>query len=172
MLVVALLVLLGASRALAAGSVQLDPGAAAPAISAPTARGPFDSTTSGRPYLVEFFAVWCPHCQREVPVMNAIEKADGDRIDVIAVPASPFGFDHTSTLTDADLQTFAQRFHTTYRIGFDGFFSSSYDYGVASFPAIYVVGADRHVVAVENGEVPVERLQADIDRALAPRTDR
>ena len=154
------------TSALATGSATLGVGAPAPALSEPTDRGRFDSATSGRPYLVEFFAVWCPHCQREVPVVNAIEKTDGARIDVIAVPASPFGYDKSSMLSATDLATFAQRFGVTYRIGFDGFFGSAYDYGVATFPTFYLVGADRRVAAVETGEAPFERLQADIDAVL------
>ncbi|HTW84606.1 MAG TPA: TlpA family protein disulfide reductase [Candidatus Sulfotelmatobacter sp.] len=155
------------ARATAMGDVELAVGATAPAIRESTAAGPFDSTTTGRPYVVEFFAVWCPHCQRMTAVLNALQQADGTRVDVIAVPASPFGFDRTSVLTDADLRTFAQRFRTTYRIGFDGLYDAAFDYGVSSFPAIYVVGADRRIVAVENGEVPLTRLEADVDRALA-----
>ena len=45
---------------------------------------------------------------------------DGNRVDVIAVPASPFGFDKTSILQAADVQAFSQRFGAVYRIGFDG----------------------------------------------------
>jgi thiol-disulfide isomerase/thioredoxin len=154
------------AAATAAGSVPLAVGAPAPALSEPTARGPFDSATSGKPYLVEFFAVWCPHCQREVPVMNRLEDAEGARVDIIAVPASPFGFDTTTLLQPADLQTFAQRFDAHYRIGFDGFFSLVYDYGVASFPTFYVVGTDRRIAAVESGEVPFEKLDADVRATL------
>ncbi len=150
----------------AAGNVPLPVGATAPAIDEPTARGTFDSTTSSKPFLIEFFAVWCQHCQREVPVMNELQRVDGDRIDVIAIPASPFGFDKQSVLQQADIDTFADRFAVNYRIGFDGFFSSVYDYGLTSFPTFYVVDASRHVVAVEAGEVPFAKLHADVTAAV------
>jgi hypothetical protein len=65
-------------------------------------------------------------------------------------------------LQSADLDLFARRFHTQYRIGFDGFFPLAYDYGVASFPTFYFVNADRRVIAVEAGEVPLEKLHADV----------
>jgi thiol-disulfide isomerase/thioredoxin len=150
-----------------AANEPLAVGAVAPALVEPTGSGAFDSTKSGKPYVVEFFAVWCPHCQRETTVLNRLQDADGNRIDIIAVPASPFGFDHTSVLQPADLQAFAQRFDTRYRIGFDGFFSLGYDYGIASFPTFFFVDASRHVTAVESGEIPFEKLHADVDATLA-----
>jgi thiol-disulfide isomerase/thioredoxin len=162
----ALFVLSAPAVARAEGSAQLPIGAPAPAVSEPTAKGAFDSSKSAKPFVVEFFAVWCPHCQREVAVLNELEKADGDRADIIAVPASPFGFDKSSVLQQADVDRFAQQFDVQYRIGFDDLFSASYDYGVASFPTFYVVDASRHVVAVEAGEVPFEKLHADVLAAL------
>jgi thiol-disulfide isomerase/thioredoxin len=163
------IMLAGLSQAAgASGSVPLAVGAPAPAISEPTARGIFDSAASTKPFVVEFFAVWCPHCQREVPVMNELQRVDGNRIDIIAIPASPFAFDKATFLQQADLDQFAERFNTNYRIGFDGLFSSAFDYGLASFPTFYVIGASRHVVAVETGEVPFEKLHADISLALQP----
>jgi len=158
---------LGAQPTAAAGTSPLPVGAPAPPLTEATGATTFDSARSGKPYVVEFFAVWCPHCQRETVPLNRLQDVDGGRIDIIAIPASPFGFDHTSVLQPADLQTFAQRFTIRYRIGFDGFFSTAYDYGVASFPTFYFVGADRHVVAVESGEVPFEKLHADVDATLA-----
>jgi len=155
-----------AAPAGAAGNVPLALGAPAPAILEPTGTGTFDTTKSNKPYVVEFFAVWCPHCQRETAVLNRLQDVDGNRIDIIAVPASSFGFDHTSILQSSDLQTFAQRFETRYRIGYDGLFSSSYDYGVASYPTFFFVSADRHVVAVESGEVAFDRLHADVDATV------
>jgi thiol-disulfide isomerase/thioredoxin len=151
----------------AAGTTMLPIGAPAPAVSEPTSKGPFDSTASGKPYVIEFFAVWCPHCQREVPVVNRLQRVDGDRVDIIAIPASPFGFDKSSSLQQADVDRFARQFGVDYRIGFDGLFLASYDYGLASFPTFYFVNADRHVTAVESGEVPFEKLQADLETSLS-----
>lgn len=158
----------GARAAGAAGSMPLPIGALATAISEPTAKGAFDSTASAKPYIIEFFAVWCPHCQREVAVVNQLQRVDGDRADIIAIPASPFGFDKSTTLQQADIDRFAHDFNVNYRIGFDGFFSTSYDYGLAAFPTFYFVSADRHVTAVESGEVPFEKLQADLEASMRP----
>jgi thiol-disulfide isomerase/thioredoxin len=152
--------------AIAADAV-LGVGSAAPAVTEPTAHGTFESTTSVKPFVLEFFAVWCPHCQRETAVLNQLQRADGDRIDIIAVPASPLGFEHTNPLTQADVDQFAKRFETVYRIGFDGHYAAASAYGLTEYPTIYVVNAARHVVAVETGEVPFEELDADVTAALA-----
>jgi thiol-disulfide isomerase/thioredoxin len=161
-MIAGMLCLFRAPAVRASNDTPLAVGAAAPAITEPTERGPYDSSKSERPYVLELFAVWCPHCQHEVVPLNQLQQVDGTRVDIIAVPVSPFSFDRTSVLQSADLDLFARRFHTQYQIGFDGFFSLAYDYGVASFPTFYFVNADRRVVAVEAGEVPFEKLHADV----------
>jgi thiol-disulfide isomerase/thioredoxin len=158
----------GAVPARAAGTLPSAVGAVAPAIKEPTTRGPFDSATSSKPFIVEFFAVWCPHCQREVSVLNRLEQSDGASIDIIAIPASAVGFDRTSPLRQADVDDFMHRFDVKYRIGFNGSFAIPNGYGLAEYPTMYVVDASRHVVAVETGEVPYEELHADVVNALKP----
>jgi thiol-disulfide isomerase/thioredoxin len=160
------LVVLPVRAAFAEGDVPLTVGSVAPAFSEPTASGSFSTATSGKPYVLELFAVWCPHCLAMVPLMNRLQQADGDKIDVIAVPASPLSFDHQSPLTAADTVAYAQRNNVTYRIGFDGTFTVANAYGLSQFPTIYFVSADRHIVAVETGEVPFEELDADVAAVL------
>ena len=36
--------------------------------------GPFDLASVSTPVLLEVFATWCPHCQREVPVVNCARR--------------------------------------------------------------------------------------------------
>jgi thioredoxin 1 len=35
------------------------------------------------PVLVEFFATWCPHCQRMMPRMEELKKQMGKRLKVV-----------------------------------------------------------------------------------------
>ena len=35
--------------------------------------------------LVEFFATWCPHCKRMMPVMEEVKKLLGNRVPVYTI---------------------------------------------------------------------------------------
>lgn len=43
--------------------------------------GDFD----GKPVIVFFWAAWCPHCRNELPVLDRVQAAAGERLRVIAV---------------------------------------------------------------------------------------
>jgi thiol-disulfide isomerase/thioredoxin len=40
---------------------------------------------AGKPVVVFFWASWCPHCRRELPDMERLQLAAGERIRVVAV---------------------------------------------------------------------------------------
>ncbi len=40
---------------------------------------------SGKPVVVVFWASWCPHCRRELPDIERLQLAAGERIRVVAV---------------------------------------------------------------------------------------
>lgn len=35
-----------------------------------------------RPVLIEFFAVWCPHCQRMRPILDDLEKSHREELRI------------------------------------------------------------------------------------------
>ena len=45
--------------------------------------------------LVEFFATWCPHCQRMMPIVADVKKKQGDRAQVVQ-----FDIDKNQALAD------------------------------------------------------------------------
>ena len=47
-------------------------------------------TNDGRPKVILFLAHWCPHCQREVPVLQSYSNETGfpDSVDIYAVATS------------------------------------------------------------------------------------
>lgn len=37
------------------------------------------------PYMVEFFATWCPHCQRMAPIIEQVAKEYDGKVEVFLV---------------------------------------------------------------------------------------
>lgn len=46
----------------------------------------FKEAVNSKPVvLVEFFATWCPHCKRMIPVMEEVKKLLGNRVPVYTI---------------------------------------------------------------------------------------
>ncbi|MBD5190649.1 MAG: thioredoxin family protein [Bacteroidales bacterium] len=54
-----------------------------------------DLIESGKVVLVEFYATWCPHCNRMMPVMEQIRELVGDSAKIYQLDV-----DENSELTD------------------------------------------------------------------------
>ena len=113
----------------------------------------------GRPKAILFIAHWCPHCQREVPVVEAWVKAGGapSGVDLISVatsinPAAP------NYPPDAWLQ----REGWTVPVIADTTNGVASAYGLTAFPYWVFVGADGKVRARTVGELPATTLDSTI----------
>jgi peroxiredoxin len=139
----------------------------APAFSAATTAGPLSVPVADhKPVLLEVFATWCPHCQREVATLNDIFARYGDRVHVAGVSGSPYGMDQSSPETQGDVFAFTQRFKVRYPIAFDGELSVAKKYLQGGYPTIVVIGRDGKVRSVRDGEVPEALLVKDVEAAL------
>ncbi|GIW07107.1 MAG: hypothetical protein KatS3mg060_1912 [Dehalococcoidia bacterium] len=121
----------------------------------------------GQPILLEFFATWCPHCQAETAVLRQIQSKYGDRLQIVAVSASPNGMDQRSPSSIADVERFQSRFNATYPHYFDRDLVGARLYGVTSFPTLYLIDRNGVIQYAAEGEVPESILSAQIDRLLA-----
>jgi thiol-disulfide isomerase/thioredoxin len=131
-------------------------GDTAPNFSVQTDAGPFDLANVSSPVLVEIFATWCPHCQRETTVLNDLAAKDQGKIAIVAVSGSPYGMDGSSPESQADVNTFGQQFNVRYPIAFD----PDPNLGVAKqyigtgFPTLVLINKDKKVVWMSSGETP------------------
>ena len=147
----------------APNTAQLVVGAQAPPFSVATTSGPFDLTKAGgKPTLLEVFATWCPHCQRETSVLNAVYAAYKDRVNFVAVNGSPLAIDSTTPESQADVIDFATKFQVKYPIAFDPNLDVAHKYLQSGFPTVVLIGADGKVQSIGSGEIP----HADIAKAL------
>jgi thiol-disulfide isomerase/thioredoxin len=124
-----------------------------------------DPAGEGKATMVVFLAHWCPHCNREIPVLNkwresgevptglrVIGITTGSKADQANWPPSkwmtamkwPF-----EVMADSEAQEAAAA------------------YGVAGYPFMAFVGANGKITARTSGEVPVEQIQIFANAAVA-----
>jgi thiol-disulfide isomerase/thioredoxin len=131
------------------------------------------SALRGHPVLLEFFAVWCPHCQREAPILNRIDQAFASQgLRSLLILANPYGRNYeVSGGTDrrlanrGDIAWFQQTFNVAHPILIDPTFATVNRYGVNGYPTIYVLGRKGAIRSATSGEVPYQQLAAAVAAA-------
>jgi len=152
----------------AADFAKISVGQAAPAFQAATTNGPFDITkAAGKPTMLEAFATWCPHCQREVPVLNSLYAKYKSKANLVGVSASPYGMDEQTPETQADVVAFMQKFGVSYPIAFDPNLDVAKKYLQGGFPTIVLIDRNGKILAIGSGEIPAADLQNALQAAIA-----
>ena len=117
----------------------------------------------GRLVWVNFWATWCPPCRTEMPMMQRLADAYGDRLLVLGVD---FGEE------PAAVRQFVDRYGITYPIlldpTLDTFYRWSPQFGL---PRHYFVDARGTVIREIAGELPPEPMVALLDELLGPPRD-
>ena len=129
---------------------------------------PVSITHDGRPKLVLFVAHWCPHCQKEVPliVTHLNEKALAAGVDLIAV----------STAASADKPNYPPSEWLSVEdwkwpvIADDGKGSTALAYGLPGFPYFVAADASGKVVGRTSGEISMTDFDALVQKALTGST--
>jgi len=146
----------------------LNAGEKAPPFAVTTLDGRrIDSNAVQKPILLEVFATWCPHCQHETALLNALHARFGERLQIIAVSGSATAADRSSPESLDDVRGFARYFRVSYPIAFDPDLGVAKHYLQGAFPAIVFIDRDKVVRSVESGEVPLKQLIADAKKAGA-----
>jgi thiol-disulfide isomerase/thioredoxin len=136
----------------------------------PTLRGfhfdgsPMDITPGGRAKMVVFLAHWCPHCNREIPVLQSWANAGGvpADLDIIGVStgvnAQRDNYPPSRWLVDKAW---------TWPVLADSANSDALAaYGAVVFPTFVIVGADGKVKLRGSGEPSAADLDALVKQAL------
>ncbi|GAC1437111.1 MAG: hypothetical protein NVSMB65_11310 [Chloroflexota bacterium] len=132
------------------------------------------SSLRGKAVLLEFFAVWCPHCQAEAPALERLSAAyKGRAMQVLAVLANPYGKNYdVSAGTDlrladkSDINWFEQTFAVSHPTLIDPAFTATNRYGASSYPTTYIINRGGTIRFVSSGEIPYATLAAQMDKAL------
>jgi thiol-disulfide isomerase/thioredoxin len=122
----------------------------------------------GHTVVLEFFAIWCPHCQHEAPILNRLTARYGPRgLRVLSILASPYGNAYETTgvtwLADrSDIAWFAKTFHVGHPILIDPHFAVVNRYGVTQYPTIYVLDSKGVIRFVGTGEIRYDAMAAAV----------
>ncbi len=156
-----------ASQTVNPNAKKLTVGSTAPTFRITSDAGPFDLAGVSTPVFLEVFATWCPHCQREVPVINALAKAYAGKVAFIAVSGSPYGVDGSSPENQADINAWVQKLGVTYPVAFDSDLQIANEYLQGGYPTIVLIDTHKIVRYVNSGELTPEELQTAINGVLS-----
>jgi thiol-disulfide isomerase/thioredoxin len=126
---------------------------------------PVSIKADGRPKLIVFLAHWCPHCQREVPVVQSWLDAKG----------MPAGVELVSVVTAIDPNrpnyppdAWLAREHWQVPVIVDANGQIASNYGLTAFPYWVAVNANGSVAERLTGELTPEQLDALVALVASP----
>lgn len=122
------------------------------------------------PVLLEFFAVWCPHCQNQAPTTSQIAENNKEKgLIVLHVNSSPYGrlysYGNFGSVTENDLKWYRDKFNVNEPLLFDQG-EISQRYGIRGTPSFALINKDGNLVWQHSGEASIAALQTAIDKVL------
>jgi len=150
----------------AVGQSKLKIGDTAPQFTIATNAGNFDLSAVNTPVLLEVFAPWCPHCQKETAALNDLAIKYAGKLAIVAVSGDAVDYDHNTPESDSNVHVFADRYQTRYPIAFDRDLKVAALYLHSGFPSVYVIDAKKRVRFQQEGEIPEADLVKAVNSAL------
>lgn len=141
-------------------------GTAAPRLEGARFDGtPLTIGADGRAKVLVFLAHWCPHCQREVPVLVDWLAANGapDGVDLYGIAASTTP-DRPNYPPSAWL---AREGWTVTTLADSADSVAGQAFGLTAFPYFVALDRENHVRARTSGELTVEQWEALLEEAAA-----
>jgi cytochrome c biogenesis protein CcmG, thiol:disulfide interchange protein DsbE len=141
-------------------------GMAAPVVQGHDQQGaPMAIEPTGRVQMVIFAAHWCPHCQREIPLIQDWVDGGGlpDDVDIVTVST---GIEPTAP--NYPPEAWFEREGWTAPVLVDETGSVAQAYGLASYPYFVILDGAGNVSVRLAGEIPTDDLQEIL--ATVPRT--
>ena len=109
----------------------------------------------GKPYIINFWATWCPPCQAEIPDLAAFHAAHKDTVDFYAV----------NLQEDAQpVQKFMAERKVKLSVVLDTQGAAANLYGVRAIPTTVVVDRDGKIAYRKTGGVTKEELEDVISK--------
>ena len=151
----------------AVGQSKLKVGDTAPTFTIATNAGNFDLAGVSTPVLLEVFAPWCPHCQKEAPVLNDLAAKYAGKLAIVSVSGDAVDYDHNTPESESNIHVFADQYQTRYPVAFDRELKVATLYLHSGFPSVYVIDAHKRIRFQQEGEIPEADLVKAINGALS-----
>jgi cytochrome c biogenesis protein CcmG, thiol:disulfide interchange protein DsbE len=148
-------------------------GSQAPSFSVAAKGGTLSSDSlAGKPYLLEIFATWCPHCQRMTVILRDLQKKfPPSRLAIVSVSGSPVSSASTADKLvpedQADIDAFDSTYHVTWPTAFDKDLTVAKAWGFAGYPGIFIVDKRGVIVFEHSGEIDEKSLVGALKKAGA-----
>jgi len=113
----------------------------------------------GKPKVLIFIAHWCPHCQREVPLIQAWidQKGPPKGVELVSIATA-----NDPSRPNYPPDAWLKREHWSVPVIADPDNRIAEAYGLTAFPYFVFVDAQGKVVARATGELPISDLEAAI----------
>jgi thiol-disulfide isomerase/thioredoxin len=145
-------------------------GKTAPQFEVATTAGYFDLSKTRKPVFLEVFATWCPHCQRETAIIDRLYAKYRNRVDFVAVSGSDTAMDGTSASSELDVLNWIRQFNVKYPVAYDPLLNVADLYMQGGFPTIAIIGPNKKIRYLDDGEISYGDLDAALQSALRPST--
>lgn len=120
------------------------------------------SELRGQPVVVIFWASWCTHCEKEMPLMQDMYEKYGDQgLQVVGVNVPGLGGD-----TIEKAKAFVAQKGLSFPVVFDQAGQTYGAYGVNGVPNLFFIDKDGVMVAAYPGAMDAERLEAQIKQLV------
>ncbi len=150
----------------AVGQSKLKVGDTAPQFSIATNAGNFDLAGVSTPVLLEVFAPWCPHCQKEAPILNDLATKYAGKLAIVAVSGDAVDLEHNTAESESNIHVFADQYQTRYPVAFDRDLKVAALYLRTGFPSVYVIDGKKRIRFEQEGEIPEADLVKAINAAM------
>ena len=134
---------------------------------------PSSDSLTGKVVVAFFWAHWCPDCHRQLPILEQLHEAYGDRGLVIVGPTQLYGYvaRGLDATPEEELKFLRGAYQERYPI--PSWMSvpvsqqNFLDYGVSTTPTLVIIDRDGVVRLYNPGDLPYDELSAHVERLLA-----
>lgn len=110
----------------------------------------------GKPTLLTVWAHWCPHCQKELPIIQQLSKEQAADVNFLTLTTA--AGQQPASAQYATPATLMQTQGITIPTLRDDGAAGMKELGVSGFPTLFVIDADGNVQGKASGEMPKDQL--------------